>query len=77
MTITIEELKQHLDEYVDRVCAGETVILTQGDRVIAELRPADDRSTARRPFGLDAGRFEVPPDFNDPLDDDLLDAFRG
>ena len=31
----------------------------------------------RRPSGLAEGLFTVPPDFNDPLPDELLDAFEG
>jgi hypothetical protein len=30
-----------------------------------------------RPAGLAAGEFVVPDDFDDPLPDDLLDAFEG
>ena len=30
-----------------------------------------------RPFGLCAGEFVVPDDFDDPLPDDVLDAFEG
>ena len=31
----------------------------------------------QRPFGLAKGEFVVPDDFDDPLPDDLLDAFEG
>ncbi len=30
-----------------------------------------------RPFGLCAGEFTVPPDFNDPLPEDILCDFEG
>ena len=32
---------------------------------------------AKRPIGLAEGQFVVPADFNDPLPDELLDAFEG
>jgi hypothetical protein len=32
---------------------------------------------AKRPIGLAEGLFVVPADFNDPLPDELLDAFEG
>lgn len=35
------------------------------------------KPAGRRPSGLAAGQFTVPPDFNDPLPDELLDAFEG
>ncbi|MEA2416517.1 MAG: hypothetical protein QOI58_3174 [Thermoanaerobaculia bacterium] len=31
----------------------------------------------RRPIGLAAGEFVTPDDFNDPLPDEILDAFEG
>jgi len=33
--------------------------------------------TPKRPIGLAEGLFVVPADFNDPLPDELLDAFEG
>ena len=30
-----------------------------------------------RPFGLAAGEFTVPPDFNDPLPEEILQDFEG
>jgi len=32
--------------------------------------------TGRRPYGLAAGQFVVPDDFNEPLPDDILSAFE-
>ncbi|MEA2325128.1 MAG: hypothetical protein QOE68_87, partial [Thermoanaerobaculia bacterium] len=32
---------------------------------------------ALRPVGLAAGKFVVPDDFDDPLPDEILDAFEG
>lgn len=31
----------------------------------------------KRPYGLAAGEFTVPTDFNAPLPDDVLDLFQG
>jgi len=36
---TIRELRNHGGEVVDRVAAGERVIVTRGGRPVAELRP--------------------------------------
>ncbi len=35
------------------------------------------RLTQRRPFGLCAGEFVVPDDFDDPLPEDILRDFEG
>jgi hypothetical protein len=37
-----------------------------------EIRPA-----AKRPIGLAKGELVIPDDFDDPLPDDVLDAFEG
>ena len=42
----------------------------------AELPPTSETETLR-PIGLAAGEFVVPDDFDDPLPDELLDAFEG
>lgn len=34
-------------------------------------------STADRVFGIDAGVFTVPDDFDDPLPEEILKAFEG
>ncbi|MCX6368406.1 MAG: hypothetical protein NTX57_17125 [Armatimonadetes bacterium] len=39
--------------------------------------PATLPRPAKRPIGLAEGQFVVPADFNDPLPDELLDAFEG
>ena len=45
-TVGVKELKAHLSAYLRAVKRGETVIVTEHDRVIAELHaPRLDRST--------------------------------
>ncbi len=41
--VGIKQLKARLSEYVRLVKAGETVLLTERDEVVAELRPAHRR----------------------------------
>jgi antitoxin (DNA-binding transcriptional repressor) of toxin-antitoxin stability system len=43
-TVGIKVLKNKLSEYVRMVEAGETVLVTDRDRVVAELRPPHERS---------------------------------
>lgn len=42
----------------------------------AELRPISSTKQLR-PFGLCAGEFTVPDDFDAPLPEDILSAFEG
>ena len=76
MKATLEEVENGASEYFHRVIDGETVVVYQGKRAVAEIRPISETETLR-PVGLAEGEFVVPDDFDDPLPDDLLDAFEG
>ena len=45
-------------------------------RLMDELKPITNNKQLR-PFGLCAGEFTVPEDFDDPLPEDILNAFEG
>jgi antitoxin (DNA-binding transcriptional repressor) of toxin-antitoxin stability system len=76
MNATVEEVEKEAAEYLHRAIDGETVVVYRGGRPVAEIRPVTETETLR-PVGLAAGEFVVPDDFDDPLPDDLLDAFEG
>lgn len=71
--VGVHEAKTTLSELLRRVAMGEEVTITRGGEPVARLVPAARRR--RRDLGLDEGLFTVPENFNDPLPDDLLDAF--
>jgi len=64
-SVGVHEAKTHLSRLLEQVRAGEEV---------ARLVPA--RGTIARSFGVDAGRFAVPDDFDAPLPDDVLAGFE-
>jgi prevent-host-death family protein len=70
--LNVHEAKTHLSRYLNRVEAGETIVLCRHNRPIAA--PA---SHQRRRFGIDEGKFEIPPEFFEPLPDDLMRYFSG
>ena len=76
LNVTIDEIQRDPLKYLDQVEAGETLVIVRSDKPIAELRPIA-HSKQLRPFGLCAGEFTVPDDFDDPLPEDLLKAFEG
>ena len=76
MKATIEQVETGAAEYLHRAIEGETVVVYQGDRAVAEIRPLAESHTLR-PIGLAAGEFVVPDDFDEPLPDEVLDAFEG
>jgi antitoxin (DNA-binding transcriptional repressor) of toxin-antitoxin stability system len=77
ITISIEEIQRDVVSYLHRVAAGETLIVVEANKPVAEIKPVVHAPLTLRPYGLCAGRFVVPDDFDAPLPDDLLDAFEG
>ena len=63
--------------YLHQVEAGESIIVIQAGQPIAEIRPIALPVKRPRPFGLCAGEFVVPDDFDAPLPEDILNAFEG
>ncbi|MFB2897879.1 type II toxin-antitoxin system Phd/YefM family antitoxin [Aerosakkonemataceae cyanobacterium BLCC-F50] len=76
LNVTVDEIQRDPLKYISQVEAGETVVIVKSDKAIAELRPIGS-SKQLRPFGLCAGEFTVPDDFDAPLPEDLLNAFEG
>ena len=77
IAINIEEMQRDLSGYLQRVTAGETLLIVQGDKPIAELKPIAPVLDQLRPFGLCAGQFTVPPDFDGTLPGEVLAEFEG
>lgn len=77
LNVTVDEIQRDPLKYLRQVEAGETLIITRSDKAIAELRPITSSSKQLRPFGLCAGEFTVPDDFDAPLPEDILSAFEG
>jgi prevent-host-death family protein len=76
-TVTLQDLERDPEGFLDRVEAGERLVISRGGRPVAELRPLAPVVRGPRPFGLAAGSFTMPADFDAPLPDDLLQAFEG
>jgi antitoxin (DNA-binding transcriptional repressor) of toxin-antitoxin stability system len=71
-TISPQDLARDPAALLDRVEAGENLVVVRGGRPVAELRPVTPTRQTPRPFGLAAGAFAVPDDFDAPLPDDVL-----
>ena len=76
-TITIDQIQDDPASFVQRIEAGEPFVVLRADRPVAEVRPVLRMPSERRPYGLCAGQFVVPDDFDDPLPEDILSAFEG
>ena len=76
-TININDVMQDLSDCLRKVEGGETFVILQNDKPIAELKPISRPLANPRPFGLCAGEFRVPDDFDAPLPDDVVRQFEG
>jgi len=75
--LNIHEAKTHLSKYLARLKKGETIVLCRRNVPIAEIRPLQPEQKRRRPVGLARGSFEVPPEFHEPLPEELQRAWSG
>lgn len=76
--VSVEQIESDLAAYFQRVEDGETLLVMRSDKPVAELRPVISESVReRRPFGLCAGEFTVPDDFDAPLPEEILADFEG
>jgi prevent-host-death family protein len=72
----VHDAKTHLSAILDRVEAGEEIVLARSGRPIARIVPIRVQR-APREIGLYAGQpFEIRSDF-DHLPDDIARAFEG
>ena len=76
ITISVEDIQRDLPGYLKRVSAGETVLILDANKPVAELKPIAAPLQQQRPFGLCAGEFVVPEDFDAPLPEEVLAEFE-
>ncbi|HVC98359.1 MAG TPA: hypothetical protein VND64_32130 [Pirellulales bacterium] len=76
-TISIQDIQRDPMGCLGRVEAGETLLVVRGEQPIAEIKPIPAPHRQLRPFGLCAGEFTVPDDFDAPLPDSVLIDFEG
>lgn len=74
-TITVEQIRLDPAAFVQRIEAGEAMVVLRDDRPVAEVKPVSATKGERRPYGLCAGEFVVPDDFDAPLSDDVFEAY--
>jgi prevent-host-death family protein len=77
MQVNLYEAKTRLSELVDQAHAGATVVIAKSGTPMARLVPLSDAPKRKVAFGLMKGEFEIPPDFDAPLPDELLGLFEG
>ena len=72
--VGVRAAKATLSQLLRRVASGEEIVITRDGVPVARLLPMT--SDVPRTLGEDRGRYEVPEDFNEPLPEELLTAFK-
>jgi antitoxin (DNA-binding transcriptional repressor) of toxin-antitoxin stability system len=73
----MQDLARDPKALLERVETGESLLVIRDGRPVAELRPFRIGPLQPRPFGLAAGAFVVPDDFDAPLTAEILREFEG
>ncbi|MBI1742289.1 type II toxin-antitoxin system Phd/YefM family antitoxin [Candidatus Acetothermia bacterium] len=73
--VNIHEAKTHLSRLLERVKAGEEIIIAKAGKPWARLVPVIERPTRRIP-GSARGRVKLSSDFNAPLPEEILEEFE-
>lgn len=76
-TINVHAAKTHFSSLLERVAAGEEIVIAKAGKPVARLTGLSSGNRAPRQLGSLAGRLTAHPDFDAPLPDDILDAFEG
>jgi prevent-host-death family protein len=74
--VNVHEAKTNLSRLLQRVAAGEEVVIARAGVPVARLVPVKP-SGSRRTLGEDEGRGWVAEDFDAPLPADMAEAFEG
>jgi prevent-host-death family protein len=81
ITVSVDDIQRDLIGYLRRVQAGETLVVTQADKPLAEIKPIHETAERDvkqlRPYALCEGAFVVPDDFDAPLPEEILSRFEG
>ncbi|HXF77740.1 MAG TPA: type II toxin-antitoxin system Phd/YefM family antitoxin [Usitatibacter sp.] len=74
--VNIHEAKTHLSRLVERVQAGEEIVIAKAGRPAARLVPIEGVRKPVRIGGL-KGRIKVPDDFNTMFEQEIEAMFAG
>ena len=74
-SFNVHEAKTHLSRLLDRVAAGEEVLIAKAGVPVARLVPVVLPAEIR-PLGTETGRVIIADDFDAPLPPDVLDSFE-
>jgi prevent-host-death family protein len=74
-TVTIHEAKTNLSKLLQKVAAGEEVVIARGKKPVARLVAIGEVKGKRQPGSL-KGTLRVGPEFFEPLPEDELSRWE-
>jgi prevent-host-death family protein len=77
-TVNVHAAKTHFSRLVDQAAAGEEIIIAKAGKPVAKLVPlTSPHDRSKRRLGALADVAAIPPDFDAPLPDHVIDTFEG
>lgn len=73
-TVSVHQAKTHLSRLLEKVTAGEEIIICKADRPVAKLVALDTKNAVERKPGLLKSKIRIRKDFDAPLPSDILSA---
>ena len=74
--VNTHDAKTHLSRYLAELKPGDTLVLCNRNKPVAEVRSLA-RKIRKPRAGVAKGEFTVPNSFFEPLPEDILKSFRG
>ena len=74
-TVNMHEAKTHLSRLAEEVAAGEEVIIAKAGKPKMKLVPLHSERKPRR-LGLLKGKIHMAEDFDEPLPEEIMNAFE-
>jgi prevent-host-death family protein len=74
--VSVEEIQRNLSFYLKQVETGEIITIIKSGKPLAEIKPVQPITSFLRPYGLCAGEFSVPDDFDAPLPEQIIREFE-
>jgi len=75
ITVNVHDAKTHFSKLLQRVQAGEEVVIARAGRPVARLVPVREAGKRRVP-GTAKGKIRIAPDFDAPLPGEVLREFE-
>lgn len=74
-TVSIQNVKTHLSELIDKVVSGEDVVVSRQGKPLVRITQLEPPQRGVK-FGVLRGKVKISPDFDDPLPAEVLVSFE-